>query len=648
MYKRQIYADLDLDRTTTVTVMKDGKSGGAFTIQKGNTSKLGGNGVLIEAYVDDDKNVTLVEINTFVGEVAKVTPAKDGDERYVTVDGKKFETEGFAKDDVVVYTVADGEIQTMALAEKVEGVEVSKTTGTSSFVADGKTYKYNANPDVKDKVIVDVKVDSVLDLYLDANGYVVKVEVSKASSDYAYVIKTGADEGRYDDDANYYAQLLLADGTTVEAEVDEDCLTGDNFTAKSAELKKLNTTIVEYSKNSKDIYKLKALSGTTLAENKAVEINKGESAMTLDSTTKYADSKTVFLVQSGEGNKATYKSYTGYDNVPDLKDTQGNYAVYCKDGSDVATMVFVSGVAATSDDIVFVLGSKAGTKVNDGDDTYYEYKAVVNGEFTTVFMDEKVANDGQSNGDVLYGNIAYADAEKKILDTSACDKYNTASEDKDNYQMSGKVTAVEKDGMIGLASKGYAVSKDAEVYAVTAGDKIETGVMADVEKDMTVTAIVKNGKVITIFYNTSKTPAVGGEGSEIAGDVTTTEVVNADDLSSKANGSYVLTKMPEDKKGDIGGEITDNMFFTFRTAEDGHQVSLTITDSKGKDMYVEKNTFANKGFHYFYVQVIGENINNAAKKYPMSDNPLTTGSYSWKVVDTTTGETLVDGSFVIR
>lgn len=33
--------------------------------------------------------------------------------------------------------------------------------------------------------------------------------------------------------------------------------------------------------------------------------------MTLDTKTVYANSKTVFLVQTGTGSKATYKSYTG-------------------------------------------------------------------------------------------------------------------------------------------------------------------------------------------------------------------------------------------------------------------------------------------------------------------------------------------------
>ena len=70
-------------------VTEDGKANGTFTIEKGNSDdELGGNGVLVEAFVDNDDNVTLVVINTYVGEISKVTAAKDGDDRYVTVDGR--------------------------------------------------------------------------------------------------------------------------------------------------------------------------------------------------------------------------------------------------------------------------------------------------------------------------------------------------------------------------------------------------------------------------------------------------------------------------------------------------------------------------------------------------------------------------------
>lgn len=509
---KTLYADLDLDETTKASVMTDGKDESTFTIQKGNTTnKIGGNGVLVEAFVDDDDNVSIVVINTYVGEVSKVTPAKDGDEAYVTVDGLKYETENFEKDDVVIYTLADGEIQSMSLAEKVEGVEVSRVNGTSSFVADGDTYKFNGNV----KFSSDVKVDSVLDLYVDANGYVMKVDVSKASSDYAYVIDTGADEGRYSDDANYYAKLVLSDGTQIEVDVEEDSLSGSDFDAKKDSLSKLKGDIVEYTKDSKDVYTLTSRADSATGK---VDISKGKSAMTFGSDTRYANSKTIFLVQSGTGSKATYAAYTGYANVPNLsKDSGATYAVYCKgSGSTVATVVFVSGVSASSDDIIFVLGTKKGTEVKDTEaGTYWEYKAVVNGEITTVKLDEAYADQ---NKDYLYSSISYADTEHDILDVSACEKFSTTATD-DSYALNGKVTAEPDDDIIGIDSKSYAISSDVEYYAITSGDKIESGSEADLEKDVNVTAIVKNGEIVTIFYG-AKASSGSGEGgsSEVAVD----------------------------------------------------------------------------------------------------------------------------------
>ena len=499
---KDLYSDLGLDTTVKADVIKDGKADTAFTIQKGNTTEIGGKGVVVKAYADEKNNVTLVEINTYVGEVTKVTAAKGGDKAYVTVDGLKYETENFAKDDVVLYTKADGVIQSMALAEKVEGVEVTRVNGTTSFVADGNTYKFNSNVTFD---TASVKVDSVLDLYLDTYGYVMKVDVSKASSDYAYVIDVGYDEGRYSDEDNYYAKLVLADGTQTEVTVDGDKLAGKD---KVQTLKNMKGDIVEYTKDSKDLYTL-----TSKADNATgkVEIKKGESAMTFGSTTKYANSKTIFMVQSGTGSKATYTTYTGYANVPSMsKDSGATYTVFCKSGN-VATVVFVSGVSATSKDVVYVLASKAGSEVKDSNaGTYYEYKAVVNGEITTVKMDEKIASDGKS--DVLYGSISYADKDNEILDTSACEEFSISSKD-DSYAVTGTVTAEAKDDILGIANVNYALSSDAELYAVTSGDKIETGALADVAKDGTVKAIVKNGEIVAIFYGVKNDSTLGPDAS---------------------------------------------------------------------------------------------------------------------------------------
>ena len=592
---KELYSDLGLDTTVKADVITDGKANGTFTIQKGNsTDKIGGRGVVVNAYADDDNNVTLVVINTYVGEVSKVTAAKGDDAAYVTVDGMKYETENFAKDDVVLYTKADGVIQTMALAEKVEGVEVTRVTGTTSFVADGTTYKFNSNVTFSS----DVKKDSVLDLYLDTYGYVMKVDVSKASSDYAYVIKTGADEGRYDDEANYYAKVLLADGTQTEITVDEDCLgkTTDGFGTKKEALRQMEGDIVEYTKDSKDVYTLKSQADSATGK---VEIKKGESAMTFGGTTKYANSKTIFLVQSGTDSKATYTTYTGYANVPSMsKDSGATYTVYCKSG-DVATIVFVSGVSATSKDIVYVLSSKAASKVDDSDaGVYYEYKAVVNGEITTVKMDEKIATDGKS--DVLYGSISYADKDNEILDTSACDPFSIDKTD-DSYSMTGKVTAEAKDDIIGIDNKSYALSSDVELYAVTGGDKIETGALADVAKDGTVTVIVKNGEVVAIFYGVTDEGPIGPG----VGDTYSVSLAKDKDVSS----TLKLTVNSTNK--------SDTAKFTYKVFafKLGANKDTAIEVSAGEDTLANgaktveaiKNT-SNDQVYYIVVTVGGETL----------------------------------------
>ena len=110
---KTIYSDLGLGETTKADVIVDGKTAADFTVKKGDDTKLeaSGNGVLVEAFVDSDDNVTLVVINTYVGEVSKVVDAdsvKKDEEPYIEIagltgNGGKFETNAsFDEDDVVL------------------------------------------------------------------------------------------------------------------------------------------------------------------------------------------------------------------------------------------------------------------------------------------------------------------------------------------------------------------------------------------------------------------------------------------------------------------------------------------------------------------------------------------------------------------
>ena len=84
------------------------------------------------------------------------------------------------------------EIKTMSVATLVTG-EVTRKTGTTSFVMDGTTYEYSAGIIAADKN--KVAVDSSADIYLDSYGYVIKVDEVDASKNFVVVL--GVDDGKW-------------------------------------------------------------------------------------------------------------------------------------------------------------------------------------------------------------------------------------------------------------------------------------------------------------------------------------------------------------------------------------------------------------------------------------------------------------------
>lgn len=221
---KEIYSDLGLSESTTASVIVDGESNGTFSIAKNSTTKIGGNGVLVEAFVDDDDNVTLVEINTYVGEVTSVY--EDADEPYSVIsgisgNGGQYETTAFEEDDIVLYTYADGEIQSVALADKVGGAEVTSTSKSGSantaLKADGTSYDMAKEYELDTDLSGTIATETSYDLYLDAYGYVIYVGYYEAaSSNYAYVLDAVVKTDDFNNKEDYYTvKLLLADGTVV-------------------------------------------------------------------------------------------------------------------------------------------------------------------------------------------------------------------------------------------------------------------------------------------------------------------------------------------------------------------------------------------------------------------------------------------------
>ena len=577
-----LYKDLGLKSKTNATVFVDGAEAADFSIAKTGTNKIGGNGVVVDAYKDDDGKVTISVINPYVGEVTKVTEAKDNDARTVTVGGMKFETEGFDVDDVVVYTKADGKIKTMYLAETVENVEVTKTVGDSEFVADGETYKFAAQWASKTNTTTDlvdnkteVKKENKVDLYLDSNNFVVKVALNEGVTDYAYVIDIDVDGGKLFKNGTPYAKLLLTDGTVVEAELKfSDYTETDNDKSDSnkqdALEKKFEGFIVEYSKNSKDVYKLTAKSSqkvSSLTSGQTISIENGKAKLTLGgSSSIYADSKTIFLTDDGDDN---YKAYTGYDAVPNLEGvysgtTSANaaYAYYCKSGS-VATVVYLLNTTGSSDDIVFLLGTecKDETAVKDGDN-YYECPAVVNGEIETVKLDAKITNNR------LLKSITWANEDEEIISAAKSKTYSVNSND-DNYYISGNVTKKLTNGNITVAGTSYRVADDAQVFVYS--DKIESSSKTAVAAGDSGLFVVNDGKVVTIFYKeAADNSGSNGGNSDDVGTVTN-DIVTAPSgaevkVETKENGSSTITVSGDSVNPVVPKEDRKDMYDLFGPA----------------------------------------------------------------------------------
>ena len=349
-----IYSDLSLSKSVKADVTVDGKDDGTATIAKKGDTKLGANGVLTEVYLvkEDDEIVgaDIIQINTYVGKVEDIDENKD-DERYIVVDGKNYVTEEFEEDDIVLYTEADGEIQSVALAEKLEGT-LTKISG-SKYTIDGETYSLSAEAENGG-----VKVKNDVEFYLDAYGYIIKIDLAKDEitvDDLAYVLDTKGDE--FD---GYRAKLLFVDGSKKTVDTDED-------------YSKLEKTIVSFEVNDDDEYELDAVKNAT-----GSTVTKGTPKV----AGVTANSKTVYTYYLDGKDTETY---TGYKNAPTAT---GTVVAYVKDNKAVAVFVIADSEdvddATSSDELTYIVVKADADITDDGDNQYYTFNAVVDGEVTTL------------------------------------------------------------------------------------------------------------------------------------------------------------------------------------------------------------------------------------------------------------------------
>jgi len=562
-----IYSDLGLSdgiSKKNVTEYVDGDYAGAFAydIVKGSKDKVGGNGVLLNVYYNDDaETITFVEVNTYIGKVTAAYPDTTTKDAYVKVKdmdgyacpgaGKEFETESFKKNDVVAYTYSnkagENSIQSMALAEKVTGAMSTYTI--SGNVTVGGT-KYDANKasvlTVKDTVAAVDKGDDVT-IYLDANGYVLYVD---ADADVKYAVVLDYSNKAGDFNTTKKAKLLFTDGSTktVEVAIAAAQTPTINPTATPAvdefnaytNGKVCKYDIVSYTIGTDDVYELALVSdaadtdagvtgGTKLVTNgKNTFVNNIKdvnltTAAAGNQTTNAADAETVFLVATLKDDGTTVKStaaYKGFANVPtitlaDTKTTTMSVFMDAKTSNNPATVVFVLDDAGTNvtvssnnKDIIDIKGNSShtgapnytGRSYTNALGHFYEYDCFVNGDTTAT----TIKTESPFTKDTLIYGPSY-NSKGILIDSDDSATYSTVTSDNvvAGSEMAYRYgTDSVKNDVIKLGGASYAYAKNVEVYFIDVDGKLVAGTIdeiADDEDDMVFVKTDDDGILTNVY-----------------------------------------------------------------------------------------------------------------------------------------------------
>ena len=393
------------------------------------------------------KNVYVSVVNPYVAEVTRVRDNDDGTYDVVlniknapagvTDNTIEVETNDYAKDDVVVVTLAvdANDIKTIEAAQVVSG-EITAVKSDNGFVRiDGaeynvatKYYNLSASSTALPALTADV------DAYLDTNGNLIAVDAQTVASDYLYV------ENSIKSLDGLNARVTLADGTSASINVVK--VDNKDSGLDTSDLFKGN--ICTYTVDG-DEYTLTKVNGTKDTNGTDGSITRGSATVTVDSsdtTSATATNKTVFV--DVKNNTA----YTGYNNVPSVT----NATMKVVEKSNLAEIVFITeGIDTAADDYWFYVANATYVETKVDGATYREYTAYVDGVETTLTTKNMTAAASLTDEDsTLQANTIY-----KVKSTDS--NGNITAFDKSNSftapltYLNGNVN-VAKDGVLALSS----------------------------------------------------------------------------------------------------------------------------------------------------------------------------------------------------
>lgn len=331
---KTLYKDLDLSaaKYTVNDVEKTGTEIKAMS--------WGGLGYMVEVYYTEKTNtIKIIPVEYKLGEVTGIVKATEDAGRQIKLkasDGEAatgtamtFETDSYAKGDMVLYTYTNSKVQSVQAVKTLEGI-VSESKGAKLTIGG---VKYDSLPALK------LAAGSEGTFYLGVDNAIVGFtgKAAVTSSNFAYIyslvkIAAGVDEDGLPVSGGQRAYFVKADGTKGNAVV----------SSKSAKINEGD--VIAYSINANgEISVATAAAGTNTTEAfKTANIGKSYNKVEgfyMSSTTKFV------FVDTAKGLSVT--TVDGYKNVVDQKAAK----VYVVADGVNAKYVFVQGkvASATSD-----------------------------------------------------------------------------------------------------------------------------------------------------------------------------------------------------------------------------------------------------------------------------------------------------------
>ena len=393
-----------------------------------------GKGTSTEVYMNSDGDVTIVVINTYLakaaadysstkGALAVNVVSQPAAGTVTSISNDDFAVSGFKADDYILFTYANGAVQSVAKAQTVTG-SVGTYTDSDSVTIAGTKYSYSAKVTAAMKATA-YTTGSDATVVLDAQGNIIAVdEATVSSKDFVYVSQFASPSGL---SSSAVAQAYFADGSeaaitvkNVDGVTNPATIIGYGTTATY-------THWYTFSKDSNGKYTLTTPAGYTSLTSSAAVTN----ATVTFTTGINGNASTVFVVLDKDNN---VKLYTGIANVPSV--TGGTIATSAAVKDGYAKYVFINASAATTitnattdnSNILYIL--EAAKTAKDSDGTYYTYVALVNGEKQTI---ETTVNTFAVGN--LYYNVQMNTAKTRYTSGSAI-----ASGATGQYQFSGSGT----------------------------------------------------------------------------------------------------------------------------------------------------------------------------------------------------------------